>query len=143
MCIEKTYIDKTLSVKQIQEKHNVPQATASRIKKRGYMVKRTKPINISEEAFDYKEALRAARIIFFIKFRYMASLEFFDDLQQEAILRCFELSGECKNGNKFSFYCRVSENAMYSYLTREHIIGTWANREISFEDNVLGNGIYE
>lgn len=65
MPIEKIYIDKTLSRKQIEQKYNVPRGTAFDIKKRGYIAKRTKLVNVSKKDFDYHEALSAIRYIFF------------------------------------------------------------------------------
>lgn len=69
-------------------------------------------------------------------------LDIFDDLQQEAILRCYELSGESKKNKKFNHYCKVAEYAMYAYLERNQILGPLKGRICSFEEKVLGNGIY-
>ena len=146
--IEKIYIDKTLSCKQLMQKYNIARTTAFDVKKRGYVAKRTKLINISRKAFDYEKAKGAARHIFFKRIRYMFRnpLDIFDDLQQEAILRCFELSGESKENKKnerFNHYCKVAEYAMYSFLEKQQLLGPLKGRICSFEENVLEKGIYE
>ena len=144
MPIEKTYIEKGLTTNQIEKKYGIPHATAYVSKMRGYITKRVKLINISEKDFDYKDAKKAARHVFFnyISHLFRNPLDLFDDLQQASILRCYELSGET-NKHRFNHYCSVAKYAMLSLLQEECILGIHKGKFVSFEDNVLGKGIYQ
>jgi len=150
MPTEKISIDNALTRRQIMKKYNLPHTTAFTVKKRGYLAIRTKKMNASLDKFNYNVAIKASRYIFFNKIRIMFSrpnpLELFDDLQQEAILRCIELSG-CLDGNPgqndFAFYCKVSERAMWTYLKKEKILGPYAGRISSYYDDFPGKEIYE
>ncbi len=152
MAIEKIYIDKTLSVKQIEQKYSIHLRTSYRVKKRGYIIKKTKTINISRKDFDYNKAKKASAYTYFYKIKqivpchFLSLNNFYDDLQQEGIIRCFELSGETrkdKNNNKFGYYCKIAEYAMYSFLKKVHMLGSYNNKTVSFEENISGHGIYE
>lgn len=144
MPIEKIYIEKGLTTNQIEKKYGIPHATAYASKIRGYMTKRTKLINISEKDFDYRDAKKASRHVFFnyISHLFRNPLDMFDDLQQIAILRCFELSGETEK-NRFNHYCTVSKYAMLTFLQKEKILGPHGGKTVSFEEKVLGKGIYQ
>lgn len=144
MGIEKIYFDPALSRNQLQKKFNIPKTTAFDARKRGYIAIRTKPINVVKKNFDYKEAKSASEYIFFKEIlpKYACAQNRLDDLRQEALLRCFELSGFATEGKRFNYYCKVALYAMYSYLAREHLVGTWSGREVSFEEHILGTGIY-
>ena len=144
MPVEKTYIDKTLTTNQIEKMYNIPHSTAYVSKKRGYITKRVKLVNISKKDFDYKDARNAARHVFFsyISHLFPNSLNIFDDLQQVAIFRCFELSGETEK-NRFNHYCTVSKYAMLTFLQKEKILGPHGGKTVSFEEKVLGKGIYQ
>lgn len=141
---EKVFFDLSLSRKQLMKKFNLPQTTAQNAKKRGYISIRTKPTKVDENKFNLDLATQAAEYIFFSKFRHRLeySMTLKNDLIQEGLLRIFETSGLRQEGNEFNYYCKIATNAMFSYLTKNHIIGTWRGREESFEENVLGYGIY-
>ena len=121
---ERIVVDTNSSVKEIMEKYEILQSTATNAKKRGWFVKNysKKQVIIDPSNFSVTAAYNLAGRVFWKNFayKYEAALQLKEDLIQEAVTRLFELSGKKirtdkgYNQNYGKFY--IAHNAMLSFL---------------------------
>ena len=137
------------TLSDLRKKFNCGAATAVRIRKRGYITKKTKiqtPLK-DMSMFDVEMAYKAAEVMFWKKFRYLFknALDHFDDMKQACVLRMVERSAEIATwGEKtWTGLCGIAVFEMHNYLKQMHIRNSnFTGKICSFELNVEGDGLY-
>ena len=127
---EKVYIPQNMTTKEIMEKYNISESSASTTRKRGWFVKNygRNQIIIDRENFNPKLSYSIAKQVFWKRFRKNpVAVEIKDDRIQEAVSLMFMQSGKVKEGanekyNERYGYWWVAYNAMMTYLNK------WINK---------------
>lgn len=115
---KKVFIDKTLSTREVVEKYSVSRTTAWRARKSGWFVKnchvKQQPgVNLAH--WDSKKTYDTIDHVIRCRFRYILEWNVLDDIIQECILRCLELSS-ISTGRDYQW--RVIETTVKGYMKR-------------------------